>query len=443
MEIKVCAVGGYNEVGKNMTAVKIDNEVIILDMGFYLPKIVSFEEEGGHRKNLTSKDLIDIGAVPNDTVISSWHDKVKAIIVSHCHLDHLGAVPYLANKYNCPIIATPYTIEVLRGMLKDDDMVLKNQIKSLNANSSLKISENIEIEFLHVNHSTLQTVIVVIHTKEGDIVYANDFKFDNSPVIGQTSNYEKLKKLNTLALISDSLYADTEGKTPSEKVARELLREVMLGTNNERNTIIVTTFSSHIARLKSAIEFGEKLNRKIVFLGRSLAKYTYAAEKLNLINFSKDVEICTYANQIRRKLSHIEKQGRDDYLIICTGNQGEPKAVLTKILNNILPFRFLPEDQVIFSCRTIPVEINIKNRALVESKLKSKKVRIFKDVHTSGHCSREDLRDLINLTHPKHIIPTHGDTKKLSYLSDLAVEMGYKEGKNVHVMHNGQILNLV
>ena len=383
-----------------------------------------------------------MGAIPNDTVISSWQNKVKAIIISHCHLDHLGAVPYLANKYNCPIIATPYTIEVLRGTLRDDKLMLKNQLKPLNSNSSLKISDNIEVEFLHVNHSTLQTVIVVLHTKEGDIVYSNDFKFDNSPVIGQIPDYSKLKKLNTFALITDSLYADTEGKTPSEKVAREILKEVMLGTYNEMNAIIVTTFSSHIARLKSIIEFGKKLNRKVVFMGRSLAKYTYAAEKLNLVNFSKDVEICTYANQIQRGLNKIEKQGRNNYLIICTGNQGEPKAALTKMVNGILPFRFLPEDQVIFSCRTIPVEINIANRALVEGKLKNKKVRIFKDVHTSGHCSREDLRDLINLTKPQHIIPTHGDRKKLIYLSDLAVEMGYKEDKNVHVMHNSQVLHL-
>lgn len=440
MKIKLCAVGGYSEVGKNMTALKINNEAIILDMGFYLQKIVDFEEEGGHRADLTSSDLIKMHAIPNDNLIASWKDKVKAIVLSHAHMDHYGAAPYLSSKYNAPIIATPFTVEVLKAMLKDDDLQIKNKIKALSPNSRLKVSKNIEIELINMTHSTLQTAMIAIHTKAGTIIYANDFKFDNHPVLGKQPNYKRLKEIgqgNVIALVVDSLYADTERKTPSEKVARELLKDVLLGTENKGNAIIATCFASHLARLQSIIDFGKELNRKIVFLGRSLNKYVQAAEKLDLINFSKKVEIVAYRNKIKRKLIEIEKQGRDSYLIVVTGGQGEPRAVLTRMVTGALPFKFLPEDHIIFSNSIIPVEPNVTNRQYLEKRLRDKNTRVFTDLHVSGHCGREDLRDLIKMLNPKHIIPAHGSKEKLKPLAELAFEMGYKR-KNVHVLHDGQ-----
>ncbi len=443
MDIKLCGVGGYNEVGKNMTALKIGDEVVILDMGFFLPKLISFEEEGGQRKNLTPKGLMELGAIPNDSVISSWKNKVKAIAFSHCHLDHVGASLYLANKYKAPLLGTRFTLEVLKSMAKDEKINLKNDLNVLNANSSHKVSKNIKIEFINMTHSTPQTVMIAVHTPEGVILYANDFKFDNYPVLGKKPNYEKLKALkgNVKALIVDSLYADAERKTPSEKVAREMLKDVMLGTDNKGHAIIVTCFASHLARLKSIIDFGKALNRKIVFMGRSMAKYTLAAEKAELVKYSKDVEILSYSRQMEKKLKKIEKN-RDQYLIACTGNQGEPGSVLTRLASGQLPFKFYPEDHVIFSCKTIPVDINIANRALLERKLKQKKTRIFTDIHVSGHAGREDLRDLVDMVQPKHIFPVHGNPMQDLAMAELATEMGYKKGKNVHLINDGDILDL-
>ena len=444
MKVEVCTIGGYSEVGKNMTAIKIGEEVIICDMGFYLPEIIRIQEEEIVKTELTREQMIKLGAVPDDSIIKEWRSKVKAIVVSHCHLDHIGAIPYLAEAYNCPVYGTPYSLEVLKTILKDERVRIKNPIKAMKPNSSVVISKNLTLELVNVTHSTPQTAFIVIHTPEGAIVYGNDFKLDNHPVAGTKPNYKRLKEIEkkgVLAFIGDALYSDVDMKTPSEKVAREMLKDVLLGTDNKGNLVIVTTFASQIARLKSIVEFGKKMNRKIVFLGRSLHKYTTAAEKVGIINFSKDVEIIGYAAHIKRKLKEIQKNP-GKYLVVCTGNQGEPRAILTRLALNELPYQFKPGDHIVFSCRTIPTPENIANRTLLEAKLKQKKLRLFKDIHCSGHAAREDHRDLFNLLKPKNIIPAHGETSKLTAMASLAQEMGYKLGKDVFIMGDGQCIEL-
>ncbi|MEW6063067.1 MAG: RNase J family beta-CASP ribonuclease [Nanoarchaeota archaeon] len=439
--MEIAIVGGFGEVGKNMVAVKVENEVVLLDMGIYLPAIINLEDE--ERINLSEKRLIEIGAIPNDVFIEEWQPYVKAIVLGHCHLDHIAAIPFSAAKYNAPIIATPYTLEVLKATLHDDEIKIVNSFRQLNVNSTLKLSDTLKIEFINITHSTPQSTLVAVYTKEGIILYANDFKFDNNPIIGKKPNYKKLKQLGSRVkvLILESLYADREGKTPSEKVAQELLNDVLLGVSHKGHIVFVTTFASHIARLKSIISLGRRMKRKIIIFGRSMAKYIGAAEKLGLVKFSKHAKIVAYKKQIKKELEKIEKD-RGSYLVVCTGSQGEPNSVLDRITKNDVKFGFIPEDSVIFSCRTIPVEINEANRAALEMKLKQKKVRIFKDVHVSGHSSREDLRDFINIVKPEHIIPAHGDLFKMNSLAELATEMGYKLKKNLHVLTDGQKLKL-
>ncbi len=437
--IEIIPVGGYNEVGKNMTAIKIDDEVVILDIGLYLPAVVGFEEEQGL---LSSDELITIGAIPDDNKIKEWWPKVKAIIISHCHLDHLGAVPYLCNKYKSPIIGTPFTIEVLKKIVNDNNVKIRNKLMPKEFNKRFKISENIKCELINVTHSTLQTAIVVLHTKYGQLVYANDFKLDENPVLGNKTNVKSLKNLkNVKVLVLDSLYSKFKNKTPSENIARQMLKEALLNEKHKDSAIIVTTFSSHIARLKSIAEFGKMLNRKVIFLGRSLGKYVGSAQNLNLINFGKNVEIISWPKQIKKKLKEIEKNGRGKYLIVCTGNQGEPKSVLSKIINHTFQFEFLQGDLVVFSCNVIPTKINLNNREIMEQKLKNYKVKILKGVHQSGHACGEDMKTLIRLIKPKHLIPTHGDHDKLIHLSNIAIdELNYEFKKTVHLLNNGDKL---
>lgn len=438
MPVEICTVGGYNEVGKNCTAINVDGEVVLCDMGIYLDAYIKLEEDEDIVTRSASQ-LMRVGAVPDISKIKEWRENVKAIIPTHAHLDHVGAIPYLAERFqDAEILGTPYTIAVLNAILKDEEMGVPNAIKTLSPNAIYQLTDNIKIEFINMTHSTPQTALVAIHTKYGIILYANDFKFDSNPVLGKKPNFDRLKELSKkgiLALICDSTYAELKAKTPSESVAKEMLKEVMLGTESRKKAVIVTTFSSHLARLKSIIEFGKKMDRSIVLMGRSLSKYVYAGQDIKIIDFKKDAKILRFKKQISAKLNSVNKN-RGKYLLVVTGHQGEPKAVLSKITKGIYPFKFEPEDHVIFSSSVIPTEINQKNRENLENSLKNKGVRIFRDVHVSGHAAREDLRDMVNMTKPKHIIPAHGDKVKRNAFGDLAEEMGYKKNF-IHLMKNG------
>ena len=444
--IEVRAVGGYKEVGKNMTAVKVDDEVVIFDMGLHLPNYIAISESEGEDIVKFGRDmLIQAEAVPDDNLIDDWKHLVKGIVISHAHLDHLGAVPFMANKYRCPIITTPFTAHVLRRICKDEKINLKNKIIEVNPNSSYKLSEDLQLDFVHMTHSTPQTVTLGLHTKYGVIVYAVDFKLDDSPMLGKKPNYamlDKLAKKGVLLLILDTLYVRDHIKMPSEKVAQDMLKDVLLNIDSRGKSVIVTTFSSHIARIKAIMDYGLKLGRKIVFLGRSLAKYTQSAEDAGVVYFSKHVEEAKYARQIRKKLKEIENKGRDKYLIVATGHQGEPNSVLSKMLDGRLPWRFRSEDHVVFSCHIIPVQINKDNRAVFESKLKGLGVRIFKDVHVSGHGAREDMRELIKRLKPKHVIPAHEEEFSVEDFIELGRELGFELDETMHILGTGEKLKL-
>jgi len=443
--MKIYSIGGYNEVGKNMTAVDLGEDVILFDCGLHLPPIVELEET---EKVYTEKRLRSIGAVPNDVILDKLNlrNKVRAIIPSHAHLDHIGAIPFLANRYRADIIGTPFTIEVLKTLLKDEKIFLKNHLRVVQPNSFCYIQgkkRKYRVDFINITHSTIQCSLLALHTPQGIVLYANDFKLDDSPTMGRKPNYERLKEISkqgVKVLIVDSLYSGDERKTASEKVAKTLLEEVLLTTNNQGVGLIVTTFSSHIARLKSIVEFGKKLNRKIVFLGRSLNKYVTAAAKVDMCPFRKDIEIATYRKQLENKLRQINKK-RAQYMVVCTGHQGEPGSILDRLSRNKLPFQFKPKDHIVFSSSVIPVESNIENREGLDSRLKKRGTRLFSNIHVSGHAGREDLRDFVDLLNPEHIIPAHGGHDKTQPMIELAKELGYKP-KVLHLLNDGQKLIL-
>jgi ribonuclease J len=435
--MRIYTVGGFSEVGKNMTVIETEEDAIIIDAGLYLPPIVELEEREGI---MNEGKLRSLGAIPDDLVLDKLgiSKKVRAILIGHAHLDHVGAVPYIAHRYKAGVVGTPFTIEVLKSIISDEHVKFTNPIKSIQPNSSYTVKgkgQDFKVEFINITHSTPQTSLIAVHTKEGVVFYANDFKLDNSPQLGQKPNYEAIRKIakeDVKALVVESLYASEERKTPSEKVAKGLLEDVMLTVDNKNAGMIVTTFSSHIARLKSIVEFGRKLNRKVVFLGRSLNKYTHAAINAKVCPFQDTISLVSYKRKVHSVLKRINAE-RSKYLIVCTGHQGEPGSILDRVSRGETPFKLSHNDNVIFSSSVIPSEINIQNRTELDDRLKKKGVRIFNNVHVSGHAGREDLRDFINLISPKHIIPAHGDASKLSALAELAHEMGYKIGKNCHV----------
>ncbi len=384
--MKIHTIGGYNEVGKNMTALEIGDDVLLFDSGIFLPAIVGVTEK---EKIPTEAGMRQLGALPDDIYLDkkNLREKVRAILISHAHLDHLGALPYNAYRYKANILGTPFSTEVLKQILDESAHKFSNRIIPIHPNSSyiVKGKKDYKVEFINMTHSTIQTALIAVHTPEGVVIYANDFKLDNSPIFGDKPNYKRLRELSRIgvkALIVDSLYAPDDRKTPSEKIAKGLLEDVFFTTDNRNVGMIVTTFSSHIARLKTIAELGAKLHRKVVFIGRSLNKYVTAASNISLAPFKKHIQLLTFRNHIERTLKHINSHKRD-YLVVCTGHQGEPGSVLDRISKNQLPLRPSLNDQIIFSSKTIPTPINEATRGELEKRLRHHKVRIFDNVHVS------------------------------------------------------------
>lgn len=262
MSVEVIAIGGYEEVGRNMTAVKVGEDVIIFDMGIHLDRISIHEDTDIDRMH--SLDLIERGVIPDDTLMKDVDGKVKGIVFSHGHLDHIGAVAKLAHRYDAPLIGTPYTAALIQKQINGErKFKVNNPIKTLNPGGKMKLSEDITLEFVQSTHSIPQAVFPVLHTPEGIIVYALDFKFDNHQKVSPPPDYRRLKELGrkgVLALIVESTnIKDTnEVKTYSERIARNILEDLMRGPLYEKTGMIVTTFSSHVERVQTIADIAKK-----------------------------------------------------------------------------------------------------------------------------------------------------------------------------------------
>ncbi len=441
-DVEILPIGGYNEFGRNMTAVRYGDEAVIFDMGINLDRILIHED--AVFESLSPDTLWDMGAIPDDRVMGDFPADVKAIVLSHGHLDHVGAVRKLARKYECPIIGTPFTIKLIEHMREDNrggDNEIPNQLVSMNSGSMRDLSGDLTLEFVHMTHSIVQTTVPVLHTPRGAICYALDFKMDNFPVIGSPPDYERLREIGmegVLALITESTNAHEETKTPSETIARDLLKDHLLGLENERSGLLVTTFSSHTQRVKSIIEFANELDRKVCLMGRSLKKYTTVAEEVGLLKIPDYVEMYGYGREINTKLKKIMEEGKEDYLCCVTGHQGEQYALLTRMSRDETPYKISADDQIIFSARTIPNPNNEAQRYTLEEKLRMKGARIIKGAHVSGHACREDHRELLSMLEPEHVFPAHGDIEHQSSLAGLAEFHGWDIGETCHILRNGQ-----
>lgn len=432
--IKIHTLGGYDEVGRNMSAVDVDGEIIILDMGLMLESYIQAQEDDPFN-NPTTEELRAAHAVPDDSSIDK--SRVVAIIPSHGHLDHIGAIPYLEREYNAPILCTPFTKALLKILAAEKYRELKNKIKILEKGKVFE-TKHAKIEFIPITHSTIQTILIAIHTKYGTVLYANDFKIDETPTLDKKPDLQNIEKKAVLALICDCIYAGTNEKTPSEARAKDMLTEIFEQNNFENKAIVISTFSSHFARLQAIITCAQKINRKIIFVGRSLAKYVEAAEEAKAMSFPKNVEILKYRKQMRKRLNELAGK-KQDYVFVVTGHQGEPTAVLAQLATNQLPLKLAAEDVVIFSSTVIPVEENKKNSEQLKEILQKKQIQIFEDIHVSGHAAGKDLNEFIQRLKPKHIIPAHGPDPMKKHLLDIAKGLGYPD-EFLHTCHNGETI---
>ncbi len=441
MTMEVIAIGGYEEVGKNMSAVKIGEDVVIFDMGIHLDRVHIHEDTDMARMH--SLDLIERGIIPDDTLMKDVDGKVRAIVFTHGHLDHIGAVGKLAHRYEAPIIGTPYTMGLIERTIKSErKFKVTNPLQVLNPGEKIQISPDITLEFVRTTHSIPHTVNAAIHTSEGIIVYANDFKFDNHQMISDPPDYHRLRELGrkgVLALIVETtrMTEEKQVKTYSEKVARIALQDVMEQALTEKEGMLITTFSSHIERIQAICNIAKQSDRQILLLGRSMERFGSIAESMGLLNLPSTASLYGSPKAVNRALARAEEK-REDYLLVTTGHQGEPDALLPRIANGKTNFRVRRGDNVVISAPIIPAPMNVANRNIMERRLKTSGARIFPNLHVSGHAGREDHRDYIRMLDPMHIIPSHGDLEMLAAYTEMAEEEGFKMGNNIHILRNGQ-----
>jgi len=447
MEIEIATIGGYEEVGRQMTAVRAGDEIVIFDMGLNLSKVLIHDNVETERMH--SLDLIDMGAIPDDRVMSQLEGDVKAIVPTHGHLDHIGAISKLAHRYDAPIIATPFTIELTKQQIQSEKKFkVENDLVKMDAGDSTGVSDRLELEFVNVTHSVIDAINPVLHTPEGAIVYGLDKRMDHTPVVGDPIDMNRFRELGregdgVLCYIEDCTNANKKGRTPSESVARAHLKDVIYSLEDYDGGIVATTFSSHIARVTSLVEFARDIGRTPVLLGRSMEKYSGTAERLNFVEFPGDLGMYGHRKSVDRTFQRIMKEGKENFLPVVTGHQGEPRAMLTRMGRGETPYELDSGDKVIFSARIIPEPTNEGQRYQSEQLLKMQGARIYDDVHVSGHLNQEGHYEMLQAVQPQHVIPAHQDLAGQSGYVSLASDEGYKMGRDLHITHNGNRIQLV
>jgi len=446
MEIEIATIGGYEEVGRQMTAVRAGDDVVIFDMGLNLSKVLIHDNVETERMH--SLDLIDMGAIPDDRVMSDLEGDVKAVVPTHGHLDHIGAISKLAHRYDAPIVATPFTIELVKQQIQSEEKFgVQNDLVKMEAGGTMSIGDRNELEFVNVTHSIIDAINPVLHTPEGAIVYGLDKRMDHSPVIGDPIDMDRFREIGRegngiLCYIEDCTNAGKKGRTPSESVARRHLKDVMYSMEDYDGGIVATTFSSHIARVTSLVEFAKDIGRQPVLLGRSMEQYSGTAERMGVVDFPEELGMYGHRNSVDKTFTRIMEEGKENFLPVVTGHQGEPRAMLTRIGRGETPYELEAGDKVIFSARVIPEPTNEGQRYQAETLLRMQGARIYDDIHVSGHLCQEGHYEMLQALQPEHVIPAHQNMKGFSGYVELASNQGYEVGEDLHITSNGNTIQL-
>ncbi len=418
-DITITPLGGVGEIGKNMMLFEMDDEMIIIDSG------VKFPED-----DLLGIDLV----IPDFTYVMENKDKIKGIVLTHGHLDHIGALPYLLKELDVPVYGTKLTLGLLQGNLKEHNLQGKRKLKVVTPGKSYQVGSR-KIDFIRMNHSIADTCALAIHTPEGPIVYASDFKFDQTPIDGEVADFHKLAELGdsdpgVLALFSDSTNAERKGYTLSEKVVGGTINEIFRET---RDRIVVATFASNIHRVQQIADAAMKFNRKIAFTGRSMIENVKTARELGYLTIPEDVIL---------DIRDISNLPNDKVVLLTTGSQGEPMAALTRMARgDHYHINIRKGDTVIISANPIPGNEKFVGQTINQLFKRGAKV-IYEDVsgvHVSGHASQEELKLMLNLVKPKYFVPTHGEYRHLHKHAELAEKVGVPKD-NIYISEVGDVI---
>lgn len=418
--ISIYALGGLCEVGKNTYCIESENSLIIIDAGVLFPGA-----------DLPGVDYV----IPDYQKLKNSRQKVKALFITHGHEDHIGAIPFLLQSLHVPVIYAPrLAIQLIRHKL--EDMRIREDVKFVeyNGDSVVNIDE-FKVSFFQVTHSIPDSYGIVVDTPQGRIVHTGDFKIDLTPV-GQKIELSKIAKIGDAGvdlLLSDSTNAEIEGYTPSEKNVLASIKEIFKAAPGR---LILSTFSSNISRIQQICEVAVENNRKIAIIGRSMEHAVEAARDFGYIKIP-DTSFIPINEVNEHKLSEI--------CILCTGSQGEPMAALSRVANNEhKDLRIIPGDTIVFSSSAIPGNGVFIERVVNQLVKKGADVlvnSVLYSVHSSGHPSKQELRIMLHLMHPKYFMPIHGEYRMLKIHGEIAESLGVPHN-NIFVLENGDSLIL-
>ncbi len=420
-KVKIYALGGLGEVGKNTYVLEQNNEILIIDAGIMFPG-----------QKLLGVDYV----IPDYTHLIENQHKIKALIITHGHEDHIGGIPFMLRQLKIPKIYAPkLALALIKNKLKEHTLSSSTNIEPIGETSFLKF-KNFKVSFVRTNHSIPDSFALVIDTQFGKIVHTGDFKFDFTP-IGPETEYHKLSYLghskDVVCLLSDSTNSGQSGFTLSEKKVEKSMNEMF---SYIKGRIIVATFASNIHRVSQIVKASVKAGRKIAIFGRSMDNTIRIGRELKYINAPRDTFVYP---------STLKNLPPEKVTILCTGSQGEPLAALSRIANGShKQISIRPNDTVIFSSSPIPgnaLSINNTINQLAKAGADVITHNPFNDTHTSGHATQEELKFMIQLLKPKYFMPIHGEYSMLKQHASLALECGMKE-TNCFVMDNGQVLSI-
>lgn len=417
--LKIIALGGLDEIGKNITVFEYEDEIVLVDCGLEFPE-----------DDMLGVDLV----IPDVTYLIKNKDKIKGLVITHGHEDHIGAIPYVLKQVNMPIYATRLTVKLIEHKLEEHH--IRNQVKVNVVNQGETVNfGKMQVEFIRSSHSIPDAVMLAIHTPVGTVIHTGDFKVDYTPIDGQEMDLGRIAELGNrgvLALLSDSTNAERKGFTMSEKSIGPVFDNLFEGC---KKRIVVATFASNVHRVQQIVNSAVKFGRKIAVSGRSMINMIDAARELNYIDAPDDLFI---------DIDLIKNYTDDQLVIITTGSQGETMSALTRMANGEhKKVTITGNDLVIISANPIPGNEKAVSKVIDQlMKIGAEVVySALADVHVSGHACQEEQKLIMALVKPKYFLPVHGEYRQLMAHRDTALEMGIPK-ENIFITGNGKVLEI-
>ncbi len=419
-KLKIIPLGGLNEIGKNMTVFEYENDIFVLDCGMAFPD-----------ESMPGIDIV----IPDITYLVKNRQKIRGIVITHGHEDHIGAIPYFLKEMNVPIYGTRLTLGLVEVKLKEFNLLSKTKLNRVKPGDFVKLGSSFKVEFIHTNHSIAGAVALAIKTPIGTVVHTGDFKVDSTPIDGEMIDLARLGELGkkgVLALMSDSTNVERSGYTMSERTVGDTFDEFFRKCNSR---IIVATFASNVHRVQQIINSAYRYGRKVAISGRSMENVAEVASTLGYLNIPDNVLI---------SIDEIKKYRPNQLVIITTGSQGETMSALHRMaFSDHKKVEINKGDLVIVSASPIPG--NEKQISTVINELFKKGADVvyksLENIHVSGHACQEELKLIMSLVKPRFFIPVHGEFRHLKQHGMLAERMGLKP-KNIVVGDNGNIIEL-